>query len=99
MAKKCWYKYFLMKFFSREEKIKTREDKRMVKLDFFVFQNCLFGQILFKNWDIHVFGVWSFLLVHPSQGPMGFVICYFKEIGPWKLDHEVNPCKRPSSMV
>jgi hypothetical protein len=52
-----------------EEKIKTREDKRMVKLDFFVFQNCLFGHIFFKNWHIHFLGVWSFLLVHLVRGP------------------------------
>ena len=34
--------YFLMTFFSWEEKMKTREDKRMVKLDFILFS--------FQNW-------------------------------------------------
>ena len=33
---------FLMTFFSWEEKMKTREDKRMVKLDFILFS--------FQNW-------------------------------------------------
>ena len=34
--------YFLMTFFSWEEKMKTREDKRMVKLDFILYS--------FQNW-------------------------------------------------
>ena len=45
------------------------------------------------------FTLWSFLLVHiqfTTSEPKGFVILwFFKEIRPWKLDHE----KWPSSMV
>ena len=52
-----------MNFFWGEEKMKTREDKIMFKLDF-VFITTYFGGV-------------SFLLVHiwftPSEGPTGFV--------------------------
>jgi hypothetical protein len=40
--------------------MRTREDKRMVKLDFIVFA---FGHILKKS-TYSFFGAWSFLLVH-----------------------------------
>ena len=55
--------------------MKTRENKRMVKLEFFS-QTALFGHILRKTAH-SLFGAWSFLLVHiqftPSKGPKGFV--------------------------
>ena len=35
MAEKYPYNKFLINFFGGEEKLKTREDKRMVKLKFF----------------------------------------------------------------
>ena len=47
----------------REEKMKTRKDKRMVKLDFFYSQIALFEHLLKKQAHI-IFGVWLFLLIH-----------------------------------
>ena len=79
----------------------TREDKRMIKLEFFS-KVSLFGHTL-KDSAHPFFGAWSFLLVHirftPSGGPKGFVNCTFKKSNheSWaiKSDHE----KRPSFMV
>ena len=34
------YKEISMKYFLGEGKMTTKEDKRMIKLDFYVFQNC-----------------------------------------------------------
>jgi hypothetical protein len=55
--------------------MKTREDKKMVKLDFF-FQNYLYGHISKKSTH-SLFGAWSFLLVHiwftPSEGCKIFI--------------------------
>ena len=53
-----------------EEKMKTKEDNRMVKLE---FQSCLFGRILNPKKSAHsLFGAEPFLLVHirftPSEG-------------------------------
>jgi hypothetical protein len=45
MAKKCCFKKCLMNFFGGEEKMKTREDKRMVKLEF-SFKVAYFGHML-----------------------------------------------------
>ena len=61
--------------------MKTREDKRMVKLDFFFFQNFLYWTYNNKI-SLFTFDAWSFLLVHiwfaPSEGPKGFVNYDFK---------------------
>ena len=38
-----------MNSFFREEKMETREDKRMVELDFFLFQNCPFWTYIMKE--------------------------------------------------
>ena len=54
MAKKCCYNAFLMKLFFGEEKMKTRENKRMVQL---------FGH-MFKNSTHSHFGAWSFHFIH-----------------------------------
>ena len=75
--------------------MKRREDKRMVKLDFF-------GHI-FKNFSTFTFGAWPFFLVHiwftPSEGPKGFVNRFIKisDHGCWatKSDHG----KRLSSIL
>jgi hypothetical protein len=66
MAKKCCYNIILMIYFSGEEKIKTREDKRMIKLDIFLsFIPTFFGHTLKKTQHIHfLVHAWSFLLVH-----------------------------------
>ena len=47
MVEKCFYKFFL------EEKNKTREDKRMVKLDFFSKPNTLkkLAHLFFRAWS------------------------------------------------
>jgi hypothetical protein len=86
--------------------MKTKEDKRMVKLEFLFFsKTALFGPIL-KQSSHSLFGAWSFLLVHiqitPSEAPRGFVI--FFNFFSKKLDHgswTIKPDrgKRPSSMV
>ena len=57
--------------------MKTKEDKRMVGLDFFS-KLCPFGVYINKKNPTHLlFGAWSFLLVHiwftPSEGSKGFV--------------------------
>ena len=71
--------YFMI--FWGEEKMKTREDKRMVKI---VFLATLFGHIL-KNISARTpFGAWSFLLIDIqftySEGPKGFVNWFFKKM-------------------
>ena len=67
-----------------EEKMKTREDKRMVKLDFIsIFLKTSFFEHMLAH---SLFGAWSFLLIHirfkPSEGPKGFVILFYFKIGP-----------------
>jgi hypothetical protein len=65
MAERCCYNKILMKVSSGEEKMKTREDKRMVKLDFlFSFKIEFFGHLLKKISTFIFFGARSFLLVH-----------------------------------
>ena len=55
--------------------MKTREDKRMVKLEF--LSKLPFLDIYQNNSTRSFFGAWSFLLVHihftPGEGPEGFV--------------------------
>ena len=60
--------------------MKTRKDKRMIKLEFFFFKTALFKHIFKKPTHPH-FGAWSFLLVHiwftpSSKGPKAFVIFF-----------------------
>ena len=78
-------------------KVKTRENKRTVKLDFF-FKTTIFGHVL-KNQHIHFWVHGHSSLVHiwftPSEGPKGFVNWFFKkpDHGSWtwcrtmKKDH------------
>ena len=73
-----------------EEKMKTRGEKRMVKLWMF-FKPALFGHKL-KKITRSLFSAWSFLIVH--FWCIGFVNCFFQEIGPWKLDHQVGPLEK-----
>ena len=58
----------------------TREDKRMVELDFGVFQNCLFVSIYYKI-NLFFWGECSFLLVHIqftlSEGPQKLQTGFF----------------------
>ena len=65
--------------FFGEEKMKTKVDKKMVKLDFWAYT---------KKISTFTFGAWSFLLVHiwftPNEGPKAFVDYFFKEIELWK---------------
>ena len=70
MTEKCYYNN------SSEEKMKTREDKRMVKLDFsFLFsQNCLFWAYIKNNnqhihFLVHGHPSWSTVGVHLVRGP------------------------------
>ena len=58
--------------------MKTKKDKRMIKLEFFIyfsFSNFFLAYI--KKIITFTFGAWSFLLVHirftPSEGPKDFV--------------------------
>ena len=81
--------------------MKTREDKRMVKLVFFPAK-CPFKTYIKKSAH-SFFDAWSFLLVliwfTPSEGPKGFIYYFFKKsdqkIWTIKSDNET----RPSSMV
>ena len=74
MGEKCCYNEIIM-IFSGEKKTKTKEDKRMVKLEF--LSKLPFLDIYQKKSTRSFFGAWSFLLVHihftPSEGPEGFV--------------------------
>ena len=74
-----------MSLFLGEEKMKTRYNERMVKLEF-VSQNYPFWAYIKKNSTRSLFGAWSVLLVHvrftPSEGPKGFCKLISKEIGP-----------------
>ena len=101
MTKKYRSNKLLMNFFG-ERKMKTEEDERMIKLDF--FQNCPFWTYI-KNINTFTFCVhghssWPTLSLHLVKGPKTLEIIIFREIRPWKLDHQVGPWKkRPSSMV
>jgi hypothetical protein len=85
-----------------KEKMKTSEDKRMVKLHFFL--NFLFGHIL-KESTHSFFGAWSFPLAHiwftPSEGPKGFVNWYFgkSDHGSWTMETHHLPWSFLWSMV
>ena len=83
MAEKYYYNKNLTILLG-EEKMKTSEDKRMVKLEFF-FKTASFGHILKKSAQLF-FDAWSLLWVHVrftlSEGPKNFVI-FFKEVIPW----------------
>ena len=61
--------------------MKKIEDKTMVKLFLFLFENRPFWAYKKKPQHIHFFGAWPFLLVHiqltPSEGPKSFVIFSF----------------------
>ena len=80
--------------------MKTREDKRLVKL--VLFSNMPFLGIHSKKSTLSLVDAWSFLFVYirftPSEGPKDFVNCFFrlfiyKENRPWKSDHKVGPLK------
>ena len=75
-----------------EEKMKTRQNKRMVKLDYlfiYLFKTTYFEHILKKSTH-SLLGAWSFLLVHiwfkPSEGPKGFVNFFLNN-----SDYQVGP--------
>ena len=64
-----------------EEKTKTRQDERMVKLKKKI-QKCRFWTYIQKQATHSLFGAWSFLLlIHirftPSEGPKDFVNVFF----------------------
>jgi hypothetical protein len=83
-----------------EEKMKTREDKRMVKHDLFLFffKIAFLGHLLKNKLHIHFLVHGHYLLVHilftPSEGPQGFVKSHLES---WttKSDHG----KRSSSIL
>ena len=66
-------KYYFNETFLGEEKTKTIEDKRMVELDLKtkISPKMPYLGIYQKNQHIHVFGSWSFLLVHIRFTPSG----------------------------
>jgi hypothetical protein len=78
--------------------MKTREDKRMIRLDFlFFFQKCPFEHI-FRKINTFTFGTWSFLLIHirftPSEGPKDPLFFLFLLNEPWKLVLQGGPWKK-----
>ena len=87
--------------FEGEERMKTKEDKSMVKLDF------RFPKLPF--WDIYskiiTFTFWCMVIplcpiwFTPSERPKSFVKCFLKEIGPWSLTMKSDHGQRPSFMV
>jgi hypothetical protein len=94
MAKKCYYNIILMIFLG-EEKIKTREDKRMVKLYIFLsFIPTFFGHILKKTQHIHFLmhghSSWSTFGLHLVRTLKNFVNWFLFETGPWMLDHKTD---------
>ena len=74
---------------------KTRE---WANLNLFYFQKCPFWAYIFQKLAHSLFGAWSFFMVHirctPSEGPKAFKFCFFKEVGQWKLDHELRLLKK-----
>ena len=67
-----WHKQTIIDFFG-EEKMKTWEDNRMVKLDFISSQNCIFGAYVNK---INTFVFWCMVIIlgphfrlHLVRGP------------------------------
>ena len=76
MPEKCCYNKFFDGIFMGEEKMKTREDKKMTSSEFFFNQNYPFWACNWKSTH-SLFGAQSFLLVRiqftPSEGPKGFV--------------------------
>ena len=76
MVEKCYYNWKFDEIVYGEEKMKTREDKRVVKLDF-NFQDFPYWTYIFKKISTLLFGAWSFLLVHiqltPSEEPKDFI--------------------------
>ena len=92
MPKKYCYNIFFNEVFFGEENMKTKQWSNLIspKLPFLDRYQ--------KHRHVHFFGAWSFLLVQirftPSEGPKSFVNCFFKEIGPWKVNHQVGPWKK-----
>ena len=67
MAKKwCYNEFFYLFLGGGEEKMKAREDKRMIKLEFNFLKISLFGYVLKQYQHIH-FWVYD----HPSQSKFG----------------------------
>ena len=60
-----------------------REDKRMVKLDFILFQNCYFLAYI-KKISTFTFGAWSFLSVPHPVTPREEPKKSDYEVGQWK---------------
>ena len=94
MTEEWCYNKILMNFLISG---KTREDKRMVKLDFFSFQNFPFWTYMKKK-PTHAFlGAWSFLFIQiwftPSEGPKFSANWFIRkldvkaghEVGLWKM--------------
>ena len=105
MAKKCCFNQIFMilfYFILEEEKMKTKEDKRMVKLCFFLVQKCLFVTHTQKSTH-SLFGAWAFLLVHiwfaPSNGPKGYINWFWKKSAHESWTMKSDHGKGPSSMV
>jgi hypothetical protein len=77
MTKKCCYNNNFNEFIG-EEMMRTRDDKRMVKIDF--FSKLPFLEHILKKITHSHFGAWSFLLIHiwftHGEGPKGFVNCF-----------------------
>ena len=98
MAKKCCYNKISMKVSFEKEKMKTREDKQMVKLNFFSFQNWLFGAYIIKKISTIIF--WCTViprgphLVFTEWGAQRPCKLSFQDIGAWKWDHQVKLCKK-----
>ena len=82
--------------FMGEEKTKANEWSNLI---YFSFKTAVFVDIYFIEKKTHsLSGALSFLLAYVrftcSEGPKGFVNWNFKEIGPWKLDHQIGPWEK-----
>ena len=70
---------------------KTRRRQKKTKEWSNFFKTAFFGHILKKSAH-SLFGAWFFLLVHiwftPSEGPKGFVNCFFQKSynGSWTME-------------
>ena len=85
--KSSWQRNVVIIFFCNEiiygeEKMKTREDKRMAENGrtwyiVIFFENLPFLRHIFRKATHSLLGAWSFLLVHiqstPSEGPKDFI--------------------------
>ena len=90
MTNKCSYNEFLMNFLG-DEKMKTREKKRVVNFDF-IFQTTFLGNFFFKknqhiHFLVHGHSFLSTFELHLARGPKTLQIVFTLRNRTMKKDH------------